>query len=81
MDKIETLKMEAEKSRQQSIESFDRCDTDGFLSQWANDMESQELLLQAQIESNNGLYEFPALFDLNGNRVRAKLGKHYNKFS
>ncbi|UMO76152.1 hypothetical protein SEA_AMOK_29 [Gordonia phage Amok] len=27
----------AQRNREQSAESFDRCDTDGFLSQWAHD--------------------------------------------
>lgn len=29
------------RSRQDSLDSFDRCDTDGFLSQWASDMTSR----------------------------------------
>lgn len=53
--------------------SFERCDTDGFLSQWASGLSAELYRKQAEIKHNGGWYEFPALFDLNGNRVRAKL--------
>ena len=51
--------------------SFERCDTDGALSQWANGITARRLRLQADIEDNDGLWEFPALFDLDGNWVPA----------
>ena len=53
--------------------SFDRCDTDGFLSQWADGIHANKMRLQAEIERNGGKASFPALFDLEGNRVPAKL--------
>lgn len=55
------------------VESFDRCDTDGFLSQWAHQMKSQEYAVAAAIADNGGYADFPALFDLAGNIVPAKM--------
>jgi len=52
--------------------SFERCDTDGFLSQWGHGMMAQQYRLQAEIEENGGLWEYAALFDLQGNLVPAK---------
>jgi hypothetical protein len=58
---------------QAAAESFARCDTDGFVSQWAHSVLGQEARLQAEIDRNGGRHEFPALFDLDGNLVAAKL--------
>jgi hypothetical protein len=52
--------------------SFERCDTDGALSQWAADINAREARLQADLIERGGLAEFTALFDLDGNWVRAK---------
>lgn len=52
--------------------SFERCDTDGALSQWASDINAKEARLQADIVERGGVAEFTALFDLDGNWVRAK---------
>lgn len=54
-------------------ESFERCDTDGALSQWAHGLSGQKDRLQADIEESGGKAEFLALFDLEGNLVAAKL--------
>lgn len=67
------LRNEAAKMDEMAEESFQRCDTDGFLSQWALGLGAQERRLQAGIEEAGGLSEFAALFDLDGNRVPAKL--------
>lgn len=63
----------AAKCAQDAQESFDRCDTDGFLSQWASDRMSSHHRLEASIADNNGLAEFPALTDLDGNLVPARM--------
>lgn len=55
-----------------AAESFDRCDTDGFLSQWANTITAQQHRLNADIVEQGGRSAFPALFDLDGNLVAAK---------
>jgi hypothetical protein len=50
-------------------ESYQRSDTDGFLSQWALGSLSQQYSLCAQLAEANGLTETRALFDLDGNLV------------
>jgi hypothetical protein len=67
------LRNRASESRQKAEESFDRCDTDGFLSQWALGLGAQKDEMQAEIIENGGKSNFPALFNLEGKRVRAKL--------
>jgi hypothetical protein len=67
------LRAEAAEHDHEAHESFERCDTDGFLTQWAHGLTAQEKRLQADIEENGGLSDFPALFDLEGNYVPAKL--------
>jgi hypothetical protein len=53
--------------------SFERCDTDGFLSQWALGIGAAKDRMEADLLEAGGVHEFPALFDLQGNWVRAKL--------
>ena len=65
---------EAERRSEASRESFDRCDTDGFLSQWASDMTASKLRAEAKLVEAGGLAEFPGLFDVTtGERVPAVL--------
>ena len=67
------LREQAARQDRAAAESFDRCDTDGFLSQWASGLTAQKLRLEAEIVENGGKAEFPALFDADGNLVPAKL--------
>ena len=53
-------------------ESFDRCDTDGYLSQWAEQQLATRYLHCAEIADNGGTVTRPALFDLDGNPVPAR---------
>lgn len=53
--------------------SFDRCDTDGFLTQWAHGRCADLERRKAQLAEAGGQHTFPALFDLSGNLVAAKL--------
>lgn len=63
----------AEANAREARDSFDRCDTDGFLSQWASGLTADVHRRQAEIAANGGRATFPALFDLAGNLVAAKL--------
>lgn len=72
-EKAQELEAEAKIREDRSRESFERVDTDGFLSQWASDITARKLRVQADIERAGGVQEFPALFDLEGNRAPAKL--------
>lgn len=67
------LEEQAAASLRAREESFERCDTDGFLSQWAHGLCADRDRLQAQIVRQGDLSEFPALFDLDGKLVAAKL--------
>lgn len=53
-------------------ESFERSDTDGFLSQWAHGIRAQQLRAQADIDENGGRAQFPGLYE-GDRRVNAKL--------
>jgi hypothetical protein len=70
---IEELTADRNRYLDAARESFERCDTDGFLSQWAHDLGAKECEAQIKILENGGKAEFWGLFDLHGNRVPAKL--------
>lgn len=55
-----------------AIESFERSDTDGFVSQWASGVSSRTSALKAEVAENDGRAEVHALFDLDGNLIAAK---------
>jgi hypothetical protein len=75
MSEARALELEAQATAadKEAFDSFERCDTDGFLSQWALGLTAQEKRAQARILENGGKSEFPALLDLEGNLVPAKL--------
>lgn len=55
-------------------DSFDRCDTDGFLSQWAHGLSAQLFEAKARVSEANGMMDFPGLFlSVTGERMKAKL--------
>lgn len=63
-------------------ESFDRCDTDGALSQWCHGLSAQKHELCAEVAENGGRWEFTAIFDLEGNlldacRVEGRYGQSW----
>lgn len=57
----EQLRKEAAQHRQDAVDSFDRCDTDGFLSQWASGMNADLKLARAKIAEAGGLATFTRL--------------------
>ena len=70
----EQLREEAAQSRQDVVDSFERCDTDGFLSQWASGLTAQLKDRQASITENGGVSDFPILVDAETKKlVPAKL--------
>lgn len=64
---------DAARHDQEAYDSFERSDTDGFVSQWASGVSGKKARLQAEIDEAGGMAEFPALLDAEGNRVQAKL--------
>lgn len=57
-------------ARQQ--ESYDRCDTDGFLSQWAAGQMANRYHHLARLARQGWSWDYHALFDLDGNLIPAK---------
>jgi hypothetical protein len=73
------MEMTAEQHRQAASdanrreqESWDRCDTDGFVSQFAHGLNAQEHILQAEILEAGGVAQFPGLYQ-GERRVKAQL--------
>jgi hypothetical protein len=69
----EELRAEADRHLQAREDSWNRSDTDGFLSQWASGLAAQRASRAAAIAENDGLAEFPALFRLDGTWVPARV--------
>lgn len=62
----EAVKVRKEKAHalaKRKADSFERCDTDGFLSQWADGLGSQREEVNAEIAAEGGYALFPCLFD------------------
>lgn len=69
------LREKAREAYRRSAESFERSDTDGFLSQWASDLTGRKYQIEAELVENGGKSEFRGLFNEDGQRIRAKLVK------
>ncbi len=75
------LREEAAKAREREEESFQRCDTDGFLSQWALSITAQEKERQASLHNQGCLIIREALIDIEtGEVVAACLHTSKSKF-
>lgn len=61
----------AEDRKRREEESFQRCDTDGFLSQWALGIGARRDQLQAEILRHGGVAAFVVLIDAETNEVVA----------
>lgn len=86
MKTAEELRAQAAACSRASQESFDRCDTDGFLSQWASDITASKLLTQAQLVEQGGIDHFTTLVDQEGNlvpvkKINTRYGLSYAVFS
>lgn len=71
MTTAEEWRAKAAAAENNAAESFERCDTDGFVTQWASGVTASQYRLQAEITENGG-WELQALFDLDGNLLAAK---------
>lgn len=69
MSTPEELRAEAKQHDRDAYESFERCDTDGFLSQWASGIMAREKQMRADLMEAGGYAEFPALFTTDGRLV------------
>ncbi len=76
----EQLRESAAQHDQNAADSFERCDTDGFLSQWASTITAQKEREQADILDAGGIATFGRyeLQTLDGEAVNAKIinGRH-----
>lgn len=70
-DKAVILRQEAQLSREREEESFQRCDTDGFLSQWALSIGAQEREREAALADNGYMVVRKALMDIETGQVVA----------
>jgi len=76
MESAEEYRAKARKHFDRSRESFDRCDTDGFVTQFASDLSGREAQRNAEIVEAGGTAKFRGLYErATGDRVRAKLIK------
>lgn len=73
--KAEELRREAAADEQEARDSFERCDTDGFLSQWAGGLTAQQKRKQADIEEAGGtaLFAKDVLLTLDGEATDARI--------
>lgn len=78
----EEWRAEASKHIQDREDSFDRCDTDGFVSQWASGLNSSLKQTLAELAENGYMASFKGLYDREtGKRVAAKIIYCENKFA
>lgn len=75
------LREQAAENERRAAESFERSDTDGFLSQWAFGLSARRDRLAAEIAERGGVMKFPGLYDEHGRRIRARLVRHRNPWS
>jgi len=74
MTDVATLRAAAASARAAVAESFDRCDTDGFVSHWAGDLNARLYDTKADLAEAGGVAPFPALVDATtGEWVPSKL--------
>lgn len=71
--KIEELEASAKRQMEAKEESFERCDTDGFLSQWASGIGAERDRREIQILKQGGCATFPVLCDSEGNVIATKI--------
>jgi hypothetical protein len=69
----EELRADAARAEQSAIDSFERSDTDGFLSQWASGISARLYRAQADLLDKGGVSDFLGLFTEDGERVKARL--------
>lgn len=60
------LTADMRRAAQEKTDSFERCDTDGFLSQWASGVTSHADEMAAQLARDHGLGTFAVLLNLDG---------------
>jgi len=78
MSNASELRKEAQEHMMAAERSFERCDTDGFLTQYAHGLSADKKMLQADIEERGGTWPFVRLFkgdrEVDAKMIRGKYG-------
>jgi hypothetical protein len=77
---IEALTAEGKRALEMKEESFQRCDTDGFLSQWASGITADLNREKANLLKTGGYSQFPVLCDAEGKVLASKIYRFADKF-
>lgn len=78
---IAKLEAEANDCVDRAERSFERCDTDGFLSQWANNITADLNRKKIALLHNGGYSRFPILCDGEGNVITDRIYEFQDKFA
>ena len=79
---IKTLREKAEEHRRRERESFERCDTDGFVSQWCSSISAADDDEAAALADRGNLSVFPVLVDaVTGELVATTIHIFQNRYS
>lgn len=73
--RAQELREQARRMEQEAVESFERSDTDGFLSQWASNISASRARLEAALIEDGGMTETTALFLLDGTLASTHKGE------
>lgn len=73
LEQIAKLEKEAAAMRQRAEDSFQRCDTDGFLSQWANQIGARKNDAKIALLRTANHSQFPVLCDIDGNVIADRI--------
>jgi hypothetical protein len=76
----EELRAMAAVCEQRKEDSFQRSDTDGFVSQWASGLTAELYRTQADIRASGDMAEFTGLYEGN-RRVKARIVSYHNKYT
>jgi hypothetical protein len=77
---IAKLDSEGRRALEMKEESFQRCDTDGFLSQWAHGITADLNREKVKLLKTGGYHQFPVLCDADGNVVASKVYRFADTF-
>lgn len=81
LTEIAKLEAEARKCHQDAEDSFQRCDTDGFLSQWAAGISARLYETKAQILRTGGYSQFRVLCNADGEVIADRIYIFINQFA
>lgn len=78
--RVEALQAEQQETRRRREESWERSDTDGFLTQWACGITDQKIEMEIRVLQNGGHHLFDVVLDAEGNVV-ADRKQYFPKFN